>query len=160
MKRRQLRVVSGGQTGVDRAALEVAAFLEIEHGGWCPLGRLAEDGPIPDRFSMRETDTADYAVRTRWNVRDSDATLIIARQPLSGGTALTAGAARDFRRPLLVLDPLGPESELASALEWLNGQDVQVLNVAGPRESSQPGIGQLAEQLLLVVFRRWALETA
>lgn len=153
--RRQLRVVSGGQTGVDRAALEVAAFLEIEHGGWCPLGRLAEDGLIPDRFSMRETDTTDYAVRTRWNVRDSDATLIVAPKPLSGGTALTAGAARELGRPLRVLDPLGPESGLNSALEWLKGLGVQTLNVAGPRESSQPGIGQLAEQLLLVLLRKW-----
>lgn len=153
--KRQLRVVSGGQTGVDRAALEVAAFLEIEQGGWCPRGRLAEDGPIPDRFPMRETDTPDYAVRTRWNVRDSDATLIIAPQPLSGGTALTANAARELGRPLRVLDPLGPDDTLNPAVDWLVNSGVRVLNVAGPRESSRPGVGRLTEQLLLVLFRKW-----
>jgi hypothetical protein len=140
---------------VDRAALEVAIFLELEHGGWCPLGRLAEDGPIPDRFSLRETATADYAVRTRWNVRDSDATLIVSSQPLSGGTALTASAARDYRRPVRVIEPDLPEEELELVVNWLTSLRVRVLNVAGPRESSQPGIGQQAEQLLLAVFRRW-----
>lgn len=83
------RIVSGGQTGVDRAALDVAMQLSIEHGGWCPRGRLAEDGTIPSRYDLRETRSAKYHVRTERNVVDSDATLILYRKSLTGGTLLT-----------------------------------------------------------------------
>ena len=88
------RIVSGGQTGVDRAALDVALSLGIPCAGWCPRGRRAEDGPIDARYPLNETPSTSYAKRTEWNVRDSDATLILARLPLGGGTALTERLAR------------------------------------------------------------------
>ena len=85
----RLRVISGGQTGVDRAALDAAFELALECGGWVPAGRRAEDGPVDARYPLRETAAGDYETRTRLNVRDSDATLILTRGRPSGGTALT-----------------------------------------------------------------------
>ena len=83
------KIISGGQTGVDRAALDVALIAGIDCGGWCPLGRKAEDGPLPLHYPLTETESDDYALRTEYNIRDSDGTLILARRPLTGGTALT-----------------------------------------------------------------------
>jgi len=146
------RIVSGGQTGVDRAALDVAAELGLERGGWCPRGRRAEDGRIDERYPLRETPSRDYAQRTEWNVRDSDATLILARGPLRGGTALTRDLARRLCRPLLVVDlerPPGSEEVRA----WLERQGVRALNVAGPRESGAPGIHAAAAAFLREVLR-------
>src|SRR5213080_1459301 len=102
------KIVSGGQTGVDRAALDVALELGIPCGGWCPIGRRAEDGVIPDRYPLRQAPSANYADRTALNVRDSDGTLILARGPLRGGTALTKTFAERYGRPYLVVDPRAP----------------------------------------------------
>ena len=136
------KIVSGGQTGVDRAALDAAIHGGIAHGGWCPSGRRAEDGPIATRYRLKETDSSEYAVRTDRNVVDSDATLILTHGPLSGGTKLTAARARFHGRPLLVVD-LDEDSDTAESLEqvtgWLGENSVKVLNVAGPRESTSPG---------------------
>jgi len=145
------RIVSGGQTGVDRAALDAAIQLGIPHGGWCPKGRRAEDGPIPDRYLLSEDDSPRYAARTERNVIDSDATLILHRGPLAGGTRLTARQARNHGRPLKTID-LGEEVSLASARAWLRRHEVAVLNVAGPRESQQPGITEQALALLTKLF--------
>ena len=134
-----LEVVSGGQTGVDRAALDAALGLGLKVGGWCPEGRRAEDGPIAARYPLRDTPTADYAQRTEWNVRDSDATLILYRGELTGGSARTAGHAREWGRPLLALD-LVAHPDPAVAADWARRHGVRVLNVAGPRESGAPGI--------------------
>src|SRR5512134_3746342 len=98
------RVVSGGQTGVDRAALDAALALGLPCGGWCPRGRRAEDGAIPLHYPLRETPTARYPQRTEWNVRDSDGTLILTRGRPRGGTAYTISVARRLGRPLLVVD--------------------------------------------------------
>jgi hypothetical protein len=134
------RLVSGGQTGVDRAALDAALAAGISVGGWCPRGRLAEDGVISDRYPLTETPEPDPAQRTAWNVRDSDGTLILHRGPLAGGTALTAALARREGRPLLQLDlSTAPEPQVIEA--WLAGHGIRVLNVAGPRESEAPGVG-------------------
>jgi hypothetical protein len=133
-----LTIVSGGQTGVDRAALDAALAMGLAVGGWCPLGRWAEDGPIPRRYPLRETPTQDYAQRTEWNVRDSDATLILFRGRLTGGSARTAEHAARFERPLLTLD-LDAAPAPAAAADWVRRQGVRVLNVAGPRESGAPG---------------------
>ena len=98
------RVVSGGQTGVDRAALDAAIAVGLEHGGWCPRGRLAEDGVIPSEYQLRETWSADYPVRTEQNVRDSDGTLILGHGPLQGGTDLTWRMAKRHAKPCFVVD--------------------------------------------------------
>jgi hypothetical protein len=148
---RPRRVVSGGQTGVDRAALDVAIALGIPHGGWCPHGRRAEDGVIPARYALVEHESADYAARTQANVADADATLILARGPLSGGTALTRDLARRLRKPFLIVE-LGTGPDPKAVREWLAGHAVGVLNVAGPRESQRPGIGEEARAFFHAVL--------
>lgn len=135
---RPLRIVTGGQTGVDRAALDVALLLDFEIGGWCPRGRRAEDGPISENYPLAETASADYSQRTEANVRDSDAVLILGRGRLSGGTALTRDIARTQKKPVLVLDLRTATPDDAAV--WIKRQAISVLNVAGPRESAAPGI--------------------
>jgi hypothetical protein len=144
------KIVSGGQTGVDRAGLELAILLGIEHGGWCPLGRLAEDGTIPSRYELTENDSRDYKVRTRQNVIDSDATLILYASRLSGGTLLTKRIAQELERPCLCvrLDA----GAIAKIAEWLNALKPKVLNIAGPRQSSAPGIDSQALDVLLGLY--------
>jgi len=144
------KIISGGQTGVDRAGLEVAIALGIEHGGWCPRGRLAEDGSIPSRYELVENDSTDYTVRTRQNVVDSDATLILFEQRLSGGTMLTRRIASELGKPFLCIRiHQDVEVEIAS---WLIETKPASLNVAGPRESSSPGIESRAMEMLMRVF--------
>ena len=133
------RIVSGGQTGVDRAALDVALELGIPCGGWCPKGREAEDGPIAARYPLIETPAAGYAQRTEWNVRDSDGTLVLTRGEPTGGTAMTIAIAARLREPCLVLDLAGP-ADPSSVQGWANANTIAVVNIAGPRESGSPGI--------------------
>ena len=132
---------------MDRAALDVARELGIPCGGWCPAGRWAEDGPIPLRYPLRETPSPRPEQRTEWNVRDSDATLIIRGGGWSGGTELTARLAAWYGKPLLtvsVAEPFAPRG----VREWIALHRVRTLNVAGPRESEEPGIGRWAWHLL------------
>jgi hypothetical protein len=141
------KIISGGQTGVDRAALDVALSLGIDHGGWCPHGRRAEDGVIAPRYRLTETESSDYAVRTKRNVEDSDATLILARGTLTSGTELTCKTALRCEKPCAVVDLDGsPDAE--SVREWLRGNAARVLNVAGPRESTSPGVYEAACEFL------------
>jgi hypothetical protein len=144
---RPARIVSGGQTGVDRGALDAAIALGIPHGGWCPLGRLAEDGRVPDRYRLKETDSPEYPVRTERNVLDSDATLILCRGLPAGGTELTRHLARQHGRPWLVVD-LDRPPELDAVRRWLATHRPKTLNVAGPRESQSPGIAADAAAFL------------
>ncbi len=147
-----MQLISGGQTGVDRGALDAAMELGIPHGGWCPRGRLAEDGPIPDRYQLRESHSPDYPVRTEQNVLDSDATLILCRGRPAGGTDLTLRLAQQHGRPYLVVD-LDRAADPAAVRRWLEEQQIETLNVAGPRESQSPGIGSLTREFLIHVFR-------
>lgn len=143
----QLCVISGGQSGVDRAALDVALALGLNCGGWCPAGRRAEDGPIPARYPLMETDTADYTERTRRNVAESDATLVLCQGALAGGTLLTVQLAGVLDKPCLVIDlrrPWQPQDVRG----WLDACAVKTLNLAGPRESGAPGIYALASEFL------------
>lgn len=150
------KIVSGGQTGVDRAALDTALFLEIEHGGWCPRGRRAEDGRIDSVYRLVETDEADYSIRTEKNVLDSDGTLIFCQGPISGGTKLTVKQARRHRKPHLIIDLAADDAESQQRdplVHWIREQNIQVLNVAGPRESTAIGIGQKVERFLVNALR-------
>ena len=145
------RIVSGGETGVDRAALDVALELGLACGGWCPRGRKAEDQPIDARYLLKETPSADYAQRTTWNVRDADATLILSRGKLAGGTAQTLEAARRLGKPYRVVD-LSRPTRASTVQAWIRVNAVKVLNVAGPRESTCPGIYSQAAQFLRLVL--------
>jgi hypothetical protein len=145
------KLVSGGQTGVDRAALDLALELGLPCGGWCPLGRKAEDGPIPPHYPLTETPTDTYEERTELNVRDADGTLVIVRGSAEGGTALTIDHAIRTMKPHLVVN-LSGGVDPAAVQQWLDAQSIRVLNVAGPRESEAPGIYSQAKTLLLQVF--------
>jgi hypothetical protein len=146
------KIVSGGQTGVDRAALDVAIELGIPCGGWCPKGRVAEDGVIDDRYPLQETDSPEYPVRTEMNVKDSDATLIITRGPATGGTARTLELAEKHKKPHLVVD-LSIRKDPMIVKKWLEFNQVGVLNVAGPRDSKTPGIYELSIEFLRKVLQ-------
>ena len=142
------KVISGGQTGVDRAALDVAMRLGIPVGGWCSQGRWAEDGPISPTYPLQETESSDTTTRTLLNVRDADATLILSADAPSPGTMTAMDEARRIEKPLLLCDPMDSRAP-ALAVEWFEIQDIRVLNVAGPRESEHPGIYGLAVRFLL-----------
>jgi len=148
----RLCIVSGGQTGADRAALDVALILGLPIDGWCPRGRWAEDGAIPSRYPLRETAGEDPGERTRANVRDSDATLVLTLGAPDMGTDLTIAAAAAWAKPCAVVDLTVPGIE-AVARDWLRRVQPRRLNVAGPRESSAPGLYGRAHALLLNVFR-------
>jgi hypothetical protein len=141
------RVVSGGQTGVDRAALDAALARGVPCGGWCPKGRRAEDGPLDARYPLAETPWSGYPQRTEWNVRDSDGTLVLTLGQPDRGTALTVAAAARRRKPCLALD-LSAAPRVEAVRAWAEENRVQVLNVAGPRESSAPGIYAAAADFL------------
>ncbi len=154
------RIVSGGQTGVDRGALDAAIALGIPHGGWCPLGRLAEDGPVPQQYLLDELDSAYYPDRTAKNVVDSDATLILYRGTLSGGTALTQRICRREGKPFLSMRIDNPKpargGDTATArdqiLNWLAVVRPEALNVAGPRETNAVGIQDETRALMMSVL--------
>jgi len=146
-----VEIVSGGQTGVDRAALDTALALGLPCGGWCPRGRRAEDGPLPARYPVRETPSGSYPQRTEWNVRDSDGTLVLHRGRLRGGTALTVRLARAQGRPALAVD-LAAAPSAREVREWISRERIRKLNVAGPRESEHPGIHAQAAKFLREVL--------
>ena len=142
-----MKIVSGGQTGVDRAALDVTLELGMECGGWCPAGRWAEDGPIDARYPLRETPSDDPSQRTEWNVRDSDATLILTTDAASPGTELAREVARRLGKSVYTFHAGSPE-DVGMFRRWLQVANVRTLNVAGPRESESPGIYDEANRIL------------
>lgn len=141
------KIISGGQTGVDRAALDVALELGIPCGGWCPKGRLSEDGPISSKYPLREMPSPKYPVRTEKNIRESDGALVLTWGPVTGGTALTVKLAGKHRKPCLVVD-LSKEGNPQKVRDWLRTHDIKTLNVAGPRESKAPGIHDKAVEFI------------
>jgi predicted Rossmann fold nucleotide-binding protein DprA/Smf involved in DNA uptake len=145
------KIISGGQTGVDRAALDAAIRLGIPCGGWCPQGRKAEDGMIPDRYPLQEASSPDYPVRTRLNVEDSDGTLILTRGSPQGGTALTLKLARKLNKPFLLVD-LARNPEPSEVQRWIQKNHIRILNVAGPREGESVGVFEKASAFLLEVL--------
>jgi hypothetical protein len=146
------KIVSGGQTGVDRAALDVGMGLGLPVGGGYPKGRRAEDGIIPDRYPLTETPEPDYETRTRRNIEESDGTLILNRGQLDGGTALTASYARQIGKPCLIV-ALEAGIEPAAFRDWLAANHIAVLNIAGPRESQRPGVYAAAIHCLEVLLQ-------
>ena len=142
------KIVSGGQAGVDRAALDWAMKHGVPHGGWCPKGRLAEDGAIDSRYALQETESEGYRQRTRQNVVDSDGTLILNVGELSDGSLTTLRFAERFEKPCLVVQLETGAEGIRRTLEWLRAHRIFVLNVAGPRESKRPGIYQEAQAFL------------
>ena len=151
---RSLKIVSGGQTGVDRAALEWALANNVPHGGWCPKARWAEDGSIPPQFQLKETGTKNPSVRTRRNVRDSGGTVIFSKcVELAGGTAETVAFARKSGKPLLHLVSSMTISRAAALLNaFLAEHRISVVNVAGPRESEEAGNGSFVQAVLSRAF--------
>ncbi len=136
---------------MDRAALDVALELGLPCGGWCPKGRRAEDGRIPDRYPMEEASSPDYRVRTELNVQDSDGTLILTLGRLIGGTLLTLKFSSRLHKPYFVVD-LVRGGDAASIREWGRAKKVSILNVAGPREGEVPGIHARASSFLREVL--------
>ena len=134
------KIISGGQTGDDRAALDVALNLGLPHGGWVPRGRRAEDGEIPTRYQLKEMPTNSYPARTEANVVDSDGTLILTHGSLKGGSKLTREYADTFAKPYLHLDlnEILGDKALYTLVNWLTDKDIRVLNVAGTRASEDP----------------------
>lgn len=164
------KVVSGGQTGVDRAGLDAALDAGVPIGGWCPHGRRSENGRIPEKYPLTQTTARSYAVRTEWNVRDSDGTLVIVLNEISSGTRLTLNQARNQQKPVMAVHlcpATGPNlftdenslnEQIDSVVEWLAAHRIRVLNIAGPRGSSHkdvyPESKRFVEQLLAKVTDR------
>ncbi len=136
------KIISGGQTGADLAALDAAIKLDIPHGGWIPKGRITENGPLPNKYQLTEMLTASYVERTEQNVIDSDGTLIVSHGMLTGGSADTRELALDHKRPWLHID-LNKTGIFDAALKlsgWVLKNNIEILNVAGPRASKDPKI--------------------
>ncbi|MCK4662041.1 MAG: putative molybdenum carrier protein, partial [Bacteroidales bacterium] len=145
------KLISGGQTGVDRAALDFALAHQIECGGWCPKGRIAEDGIIPLKYPLTETSGSDYRERTRLNVKNGNGTLIFINGYMDEGTKLTMDTADDLKKPCFIHDfSKSPEKE--KLLRWLSENKIKTLNIAGPRESNSLGIYGLVYDVLKKIF--------
>ncbi len=142
------KIITGGQTGVDRGALDACLFLRFQCGGWCPAGRLAEDGRIPDRYPLKETQETEYKYRTLRNVFDSDATLIISPGELQGGTLLTQKYTAEYYKSLKIVSS---DNNVDLILNWLIENNVKVLNVAGPRLSEWPEAEMFAYRLIVSI---------
>jgi Circularly permutated YpsA SLOG family len=146
------KIISGGQTGVDRAALDAAIRMGIPHGGWLPKGRITEDGPLPANYQLDEMPTDSYSERTEQNVIDSDGTLIISRGAPAGGTEYTRKMALKHGKQMLHIDlTLYPNPADAASLvaAWLKLGHIEILNVAGPRASKDPAVYAAALAILI-----------
>jgi hypothetical protein len=148
-------IVSGGQTGVDRAALAWAIRRGVPYEGWCPKGRRAEDGTIPSRYRLRQTPSSRYAQRTAWNVRDSDATVIFSQSPrLLGGSRKALESCLVFGRPVMHLasDTLTVSESAVALRDFLRRHHVRLLNVAGPRKSQENLTNRFVQGVLDATF--------
>ncbi len=142
-----LKIISGGQTGADRAALDWAIVHQIPHGGWCPKGRKSEDGVINSRYNLTETPSDEYSQRTEWNVRDSDGTVIFSiAKKLFAGTLLTAELAQKYQKPYIHIckefTHVNPVNQL---LLFISNYKIVILNVAGTRVSNEPEVYQFVK---------------
>lgn len=149
-------IITGGQSGVDRAALDMALACGLPVSGWCPKGRLAEDGPIAPTYPLNETPTADPRERTFWNVRDSDATLLLFLAHEQEAVGTTLEALETIRKPYrIIVLRTHAQNAVAETLNWLQCQHVNVLNIAGPRESTSTGVYAASCAFLKPLFTSW-----
>ena len=148
------KIISGGQTGADRAALDAAMKLDVAHGGWVPKGRRAEDGPVPSRYLLLEMPTESYPKRTEKNVREADGTLVLTHGPATGGSKLTVDVAARFQRKHLHVDLLRTSAfqAIRTVSEWITENDIEVLNVAGSSASKDPAIYEKTLNILTGVY--------
>lgn len=146
------KIISGGQTGADRAALDIAIALNIPHGGWCPKWRTAEDGVIPLIYQLQETPTADYSVRTARNVRDSHGTLIFTIGAPTGGTLLTLIKTKALRKWCFTFDLSKTPPPIDAAFDWIKEKNIRIINIAGPRASQVQDIHNLVYGSLQQLF--------
>lgn len=148
------RIISGGQTGADRGGLDAAIDLGIPHGGWCPKGRRAEDGAIPRKYRLRETESPAYAARTEQNVLAGHGTVVFTFGPPQGGSALTIKLARRHRKPVVHIDLAkeSPGDAVKRLRAWIEDNGVSILNVAGSRESNAAGMEKLVHRIVAAAF--------
>lgn len=147
------QLIAGGQTGVERAALDAAINAGVAIGGWCPKTRKAEDGVIPEMYPLTETFVAEYDQRTEWNVRDSDGTLTIIWGTINGGSKLTKNCCDHYQKPFLIVDLNEPNTNFDTIVEWLTENKIRVLHVEGPRESHCEGIYEIAKLFISELLR-------
>jgi hypothetical protein len=149
------KIISGGQTGSDRAVLDVAIEMGIPHGGWIPKGRKTEDGTLPDKYRLHETKTINYPQRTELKIVDSDGTLIISHGKLTGGSALTQRLSNKHRKPCLYIDLNAIDEPKAVQIisSWINTREIRTLNVVGPRASKDHDIYDATKRILQHVFQ-------
>ena len=148
-----MKIISGGQTGVDRAALDAALELKMECGGFCPKGRKSEDGRIPEYYPLTETATSEYSERTELNVKTGGGTLVVIDKDADQGSSLTITLCKFHNKPYLVID-LSKEARPETIIQWIKENKIHVLNIAGSRESSSPGIYRKAYGFLREVFEK------
>jgi len=152
----KLKIISGGQTGVDRAALDAALESGTSAGGWCPEGRQAEDGPIAEKYPLQELPDGGYKERTLKNVQDSDATVIIYFESISGGTGETLAYCLNEKKPYLLIDGSGISEESASKRikHFIDENQISLLNVAGPRASKEKRAYEYTKQVITLMLER------
>ena len=148
-----IKIISGGQTGADQGALDAAIQRGIPHGGWLPKGRATEEGPLGRQYRLQELDSHRYRDRTEKNVLESDGTLIVSYGPLTGGSALTEALTIRYDRPCLHLnmDYYTLDDAVKAVENWLKKHDIRVLNVAGPRASSDERIYKTVREIVLAI---------
>ncbi len=152
-----MRIISGGQTGADQGALGAAIKLKIPHGGFCPMNRRCETGTIPPRFTLTSIPDRSYAARTARNVEAADATIIFTSK-VSPGTVCTIRAAERRHKPYLCLNPAMLTADLAELIRaFLREHKVEVLNVAGHRESQHPGMHDIVQNTLIAALTDFTL---
>lgn len=153
------KIISGGQTGVDRAALDFAIERDIEHGGWIPFGRRTENGPLDARYALQETPDTAYIARTRLNVINSDGTLIVNAGEITSGTLLTKSLTDSLNKPCFIFQVEADQdraSQVEALASFISEHNIETLNVAGPRESKCPGI-YLMTSIILVQYQHHIL---
>lgn len=144
-----MKIISGGQTGADRAGLDVAIRHDFPHGGWCPKGRKAEDGFIGAQYQLTETPSTNYLQRTEWNVRDTDGTIVFTvAKEITGGSMRTVDFAKKHNKPCLHVSKADSNKPESVVTDFITQHDIKLLNIAGSRESKEPGINEWAKGVL------------